>query len=240
MVMSPEAVTFDLWNTLVHNRNYGEFRIPALKHILLGHGYVFDDEVVEGAYLRGFRYSSEVIRTENDRHVEIEEIVGEVLRLLEVDDSSVFSELVPMYERAVLCDPPVLKEGVFEALDYVRERYRMGLISVTGVSYGRFIRGIMEDHGILDYFEVLSFSDEVKWVKPSVRLFQSIIVALGVAPEEIVHVGDSMKGDVVGAKRSGMRVIWVKTKEQPYVEGYKPDGVITSLLELPEALRSLE
>jgi putative hydrolase of the HAD superfamily len=240
MVMSPEAVTFDLWNTLVHNRNYGEFRIPALKHILLGHGYVFDDEVVEGAYLRGFRYSSEVIRTENYRHVEIEEIVGEVLRLLEVDDSSVFSELVPMYERAVLCDPPVLKEGVFEALDYVRERYRMGLISVTGVSYGRFIRGIMEDHGILDYFEVLSFSDEVKWVKPSVRLFQSIIVALGVAPEEIVHVGDSMKGDVVGAKRSGMRAIWVKTKEQPYVEGYKPDGVITSLLELPEALRSLE
>lgn len=238
--MSPEAVTFDLWNTLVYNRNYGEFRLPALKSILLGHGYVFDDEVIEIAYLGGFRYSSEVIRTENHRHVEIEEIVGEVLRLLEVDDSSVFSELVPMYERAVLSDPPVLKEGVFEALNYVRERYRLGLISVTGVSYGRFIRGIMEDHGILDYFEVLSFSDEVKWVKPSVRLFQSVIVALGVAPEEIVHVGDSMKGDVVGAKRSGMRVIWVKTKEQPYVEGYKPDGVITSLLELPEALRSLE
>jgi FMN phosphatase YigB (HAD superfamily) len=240
MVMSPEAVTFDLWNTLVHNRNYGEFRLPALKRILEGHGYVFDDEVVEGAYLEGFRHSSEVIKTENHRHMEIEEIVGEVLRLLGVDDGSVFSELVPMYERAVLSDPPVLKEGVFEALDYVRERYRVGLVSVTGVSYGRLIRGIMEDHGILDYFEVLSFSDEVKWVKPSVRLFQSAIEALGVAPEDIVHIGDSMKGDVVGAKKSGMRVIWVKTKEQPYVEGYEPDGVITSLLELPDALRSLE
>jgi len=211
--MSPEAVTFDLWNTLVHNRNYGEFRLPALKRILAGHGYVFDDEVVEGAYLGGFRHSSEVIKTENHRHVEIDEIVGEVLRLLDVDDVSVFSELVPMYERAVLSDPPGLKEGVFEALDY---------------------------DGILNYFEVLSFSDEVKWVKPSVRLFQSAIEALGVAPEDIVHIGDSMKGDVVGAKRSGMRVIWVKTNEQPYVEGYEPDGVITSLLELPDALRSLE
>ena len=69
MVMSPEAVTFDLWNTLVHNRNYGEFRLPALKSILGGHGYVFADGVVEGAYLGGFRYSSEVIKTEDHRHV---------------------------------------------------------------------------------------------------------------------------------------------------------------------------
>ena len=234
-----KSVTYDLWNTLVHNRNYGEFRLPALKRTLYKHGYSFEDAVVDTAYLGGFRHSGRVIKSESYRHVETEEIVGEVLRLLEVKDDTVLNKLVPMYEDSFLRDPPKLKEGVFEALEFT-SRYRVGLVSVTGVSPGRLVRSVMRAQGIIDYFDTLIFSDEVKWVKPSVKLYQSAIEALCVAPENIVHVGDSMKGDVVGAKRSGMRVIWVKTKEQPYVEGYEPDGVITSLLELPDALHSLE
>ena len=234
-----KAVTYDLWNTLVHNRNYGEFRVPALKRTLREHGYSFDDCVVEDAYLGGFRYSGRVIRAESHRHVETGEIVGEVLRLLGVEGESVLDELVPMYEDSFLCDPPQLKEGVFEALDYTK-RYRVGLVSVTGVSPGRLVRQVMREYGILDYFEALSFSDEVKWVKPNVKLYHSATVALGITPEETVHVGDSMKGDIVGAIDAGMRVVWVKTKEQPSIEGYEPHRVITSLLELPEALRSLE
>jgi len=138
-----------------------------------------------------------------------------------------------------MCDPPKLKEGVFEALEYTK-KYRVGLVSVTGVSPGRLVRQVLKEYGILDYFECLSFSDEVKWVKPNVKLYHAATEALGIAPEETVHIGDSMKGDIVGAIDAGMRVIWVKTKEQPRIEGYDPHCVITSLLELPEALRSLE
>lgn len=237
--MRIKAVTYDLWNTLVHNRNYGEFRLPGLKRKLREHGYSFDARVVEDAYLGGFRFSGRVIRSESHRHGETSEIVGEVLRLLGVKDESVLGELVPMYEESFLCDPPRLKEGVFEALDYTK-RYKVDLVSVTGVSPGRLVRPMMKEHGILGYFEALSFSDEVKWVKPNVKLYHSATEALGIAPEETVQVGDSMKGDIVGAIDAGMRVIWVNTKEQPSIEGYDPHWVITSLLELPEALRSLE
>jgi putative hydrolase of the HAD superfamily len=239
MGMRIRAVTYDLWNTLVHNRNYGEFRLPALKRTLNEHGYGFDDAVVEDAYIGGFRYSGRIIRAEGHRHVETHEIVGEVLRLLGVEDGGILEKMVPFYEDSFMCDPPKLKEGVFEALEYTK-KYRVGLVSVTGISPGRLVRQVMKEYGILDYFECLSFSDEVKWVKPNVKLYQAATDALGIAPEETVHIGDSMKGDIVGAIDAGMRVIWVKTKEQPSIEGYEPHGVITSLLELPEALRSLE
>lgn len=234
-----KAVTYDLWNTLVHNRNYGEFRVPSLKRILKENGYRFKDSVVEDAYLGGFRYSGRVIRSENHRHVEPQEIVGEVLRLLRIEKDNMIDELALMYEDSFMCDPPKLKEGVFEALEYTK-KYKVGLVSVTGVSPGRLVRGVMEGYGILDYFDTLSFSDEVKYVKPNVQLYHHATEALGVAPEDTVHIGDSMKGDIVGAIDAGMKVIWVKTKEQPKIEGYEPHGVITSLLELPEALRSLE
>jgi len=45
---------------------------------------------------------------------------------------------------------------------------------------------------------------------------------------------------VVGAIDAGMRVIWVKTKEREFIPGYEPAGVIESLFELPDVLRSLE
>ena len=234
-----KAVTYDLWNTLVHNRNYGEFRLPALKKALVDYGHSFDDKTVEDAYLGGFRHSGRIIRSENHRHVETQEIVTEVLRLLEVEDGKLLGELATMYEDSFMCDPPKLKEGVFEALEYTR-KYSVALVSVTGVSPGRLVRSVMEDYGILGYFEALSFSDEVKWVKPNVKLYHYATEQLGVSPEETVHIGDSMKGDIVGAIDAGMKVIWVKTKEMDYIEGYEPDGVITSLLELPAVLKSLE
>ena len=149
-------------------------------------------------------------------------------------------ELVRVYEEAILSDPPRLKEGVFEVLDYVNGKYKVGLISVTGVSPGRILRRILEEHGVLDYFDALVFSDEVKLVKPNPDLFRACLAMLDCAPQMVVHVGDSYKSDIVGAIDAGMRTIWVKTREQEQRPGYVPDAVITSLLEFPETLRALE
>ena len=238
--MTIEAITFDLWNTLVHNRNYGEFRLPALDKILRSNGVEVSAEALQEAYLSGFRYSSKVIPAEGYRHVETHEIVDKVLESVGFTSPETRSEIVRAYEEAFLCDPPRLKDGVFEALDYVKGRYKIGLISVTGVSPGRLVRETLKDHGVLDYFDVLTFSDEVKLVKPNPGLFTACLDLLDVAPEKAVHVGDSFKSDIVGAIDSGMKTIWVKTREQEQKPGYSPDAVISSLLEFPEALRVLE
>lgn len=237
--MQLEAVTFDLWNTLIHNRNFGEFRLPALNRILGTRGVEVGEKVLNEAYMAGFSYSSKTIPVEGYRHIETWEIVDKVLESVGYYSSEARNEIVQMYEEAILCNPPTLKEGVFEALEYVQGRYKIGLISVTGVSPGRIIRNILYDLEILDYFEVLTFSDEVKYVKPNPLLFKDCLDELGVKPEKTVHVGDSFKSDIVGAIDSGMRTIWVKTLEQVQKEGYIPDYVIHSLLEIPKALRSL-
>jgi len=238
--MTIEAITFDLWNTLVHNRNYGEFRVPALDKILRSNGIELTTDALQEAYMSGFRYSSRVIPAEGYRHVETHEIVDKVLESVGFTSPETRDELVRAYEEAFLCDPPRLKDGVFEALDYVKVRYKIGLISVTGVSPGRFVRDTLRDHGVLDYFDVLIFSDEVKLVKPNPRLFTTCLELLDVAPENTVHVGDSFKSDIVGAIDAGMRTIWVKTREQVQKQGYVPDAIISGLNEFPEALRTLE
>lgn len=238
--MQLEAVTFDLWDTLVYTRNYSEFRLPQLTKILREQGLSnTDDEILE-AYQAGFNYSMRTIPLEGYRHIETNEIVEKVLEKVGFTSEAARNKLIHIYEEAILCDPPKLKEGVFEALDYVKDRYRIGLISVTGVSPGRIVREILREYGVLDYFEVLTFSDEVKLVKPNPRLFTTCLDELDVEPCNAVHVGDSFKSDIVGAIDAGMRSIWVKTREQVMKPGYKPDAVISSLLEFPDALRALE
>jgi HAD superfamily hydrolase (TIGR01509 family) len=237
--MTIEAVTFDLWDTLVYNRNYGEYRLPELKRILQTCGLALTDDEVNEAYMSGFRHSSRVIPAEGYRHVETREIVDKALETIGYSSAETRDLLVKVYEEAILSDPPKLKEGVFEALEYVRGRYKVGLISVTGVSPGRIVREILRDHGILHYFDVLTFSDEVKLVKPNPRLFTACLNELNVRPENAVHVGDSYKSDVIGAIDAGMRTIWVKTREQEQKRGYVADVILDSLFELPDALRVL-
>lgn len=233
-----KALTFDLWDTLVYPRNYGEFRLPALRRLLMENGVFLDDEKLNTVYQSGWSYSKHVIRTQGQRHVETGEIVDTVLKNAGLHKPPNRGAVIRMYEEAVLMDPPGLKEGAIEALEAVKGRYKLGLVSVTGVSPGRLMRDIMEDHGILHYFETLAFSDEVGYVKPNARLFTAALDELGAKPADSVHIGDSVKSDVVGARNTGMRVVWVKSREQRMVA--EPDVTIGSLRQLPEALKALE
>jgi len=59
-----------------------------------------------------------------------------------------------------------------------------------------------------------------------------------VAPDQVVLVGDDLDSDVGGAQRHGMAGLLVKTgKFRPqYLEQshIQPDGILTSIAELPE------
>ena len=52
--------------------------------------------------------------------------------------------------------------------------------------------------------------------KPDARIFQAAAARLGVAPSEVLHVGDDPQLDVVGARAAGMRVAWINRERQPW------------------------
>jgi HAD superfamily hydrolase (TIGR01549 family) len=234
------AVTFDLWNTLVHNRNYGELRLPRLREFLSRNGVELDDDRLLEVYQAGFRYSSELHRGSGRRHVMTDEIVGHVMDHVGLRDRCDWAPLVEAYEEAILSDPPKLREDARETLEALHGRVRIGLISDTGTSPGRVVRRILGDYGVLDYFDVTVFSDEVGYCKPNEVVFSVALEALGVEPGEALHVGDLIKNDVVGAKRAGMRTAWLKTTDQEYAPEDAPDYIISSLTEVIGIVEAVE
>jgi putative hydrolase of the HAD superfamily len=103
---------------------------------------------------------------------------------------------------------------------------------------GAVLRLVFERHGLLDWFRVLTFSDECGIRKPAPEIFLRTLRQVGVAPEDAVHVGDDPVLDVEGARDAGMRAIQV-TPSGRATGPVKPDAVVTRLGDLPAVLAGL-
>src|SRR3990172_4674974 len=81
---------------------------------------------------------------------------------------------------------------VIPTFEWLRERgYRIGSVTNRALG-GEPFRHELGHFGLLDYFEVLSISCDVGYMKPHAAIFEHALEALGVAPEETVMVGDSL------------------------------------------------
>ena len=118
------------------------------------------------------------------------------------------AELIRAHEEMELEVSPDLIPGVKQALDELHEAgFRLGVISDTVFSPGRTLRVLLEREGLLGLFDALVFSDEVLRSKPDPAVVLRACDALGVAPQELVHVGDRAEKDVSGPHAVGARAI---------------------------------
>ena len=80
---------------------------------------------------------------------------------------------------------------------------KIGLISNAARS-SKTYRRMFRSYGISSYFDHLTVSSEVGFLKPRKEIFESALKQLDVAPEEALHVGDLFEADVAGAASVGM------------------------------------
>lgn len=70
--------------------------------------------------------------------------------------------------------------------------------------------------------------------KPDPRIFMLGVEALGLLPEQVVVVGDSMEKDILPARQAGCRTVWLRGEQwtNAPVDESLPDLIITDLKEL--------
>ena len=74
--------------------------------------------------------------------------------------------------------------------------------------------------------------------KPDARIFLAAAEKLGIAPENILHVGDDPELDVAGARDAGLRTAWINRRGHPWpgALGAAPDLDVRDLAALVEWL----
>jgi putative hydrolase of the HAD superfamily len=93
-----------------------------------------------------------------------------------------------------------------EVLATLAERYPMQLVSNF---YGN-VDEVLRDFDIRRYFNGIIESAVVGVRKPDARIFLLGCVALGLQPEEVLVVGDSLKKDILPARSIGCQTAWIK------------------------------
>lgn len=93
------------------------------------------------------------------------------------------------------------------------EKYPLQLVSNF---YGN-VDEVLRDFNIRQYFNGVIESAVVGVRKPDARIFMLGCVALGLKPEEVLVVGDSLKKDILPARSIGCETAWIKGR------GWTPD-----------------
>jgi putative hydrolase of the HAD superfamily len=109
-------------------------------------------------------------------------------------------------------------------------------VAAVSNASGRHQRVKIAALGLSQYFDSVLIAGEVGCAKPDRVIFHTACVGLGVSPHDVVHVGDRLHADAIGARDAGMHGVWLN-RHGPR-EGAMPRGVttISSLSELPELL----
>ena len=92
--------------------------------------------------------------------------------------------------------------GVEETLDEFRKK---GIgISVLSNNDGR-LHKVLCDLGIRKWFHKVFISEEIGTLKPSAEIFRHVERNLNYKPVELMHIGDSLEADYLGAIRVGWK-----------------------------------
>jgi FMN hydrolase / 5-amino-6-(5-phospho-D-ribitylamino)uracil phosphatase len=127
----------------------------------------------------------------------------------------------------------VFYDDVLPALHRLAQRYPLWALTNGNADLARV--------GLLGLFQGCISARGLGVAKPDVRIFHAASHAAGVAPEQVLHVGDDMVLDVHGAHQAGMQAVWLRRASHGGGGGAVPEGprghhTCSDLLQLADAL----
>src|ERR671914_2474937 len=198
------AVTYDCWGTLLKDHDWEgamDIRLSALRRFL----------DLDESDARGLLEEAWARHDEAWKQVETfgpGRMAAYCLEAKGIFDDDAIGELTREFEEASIQSGVDAVDGAAETLQALADAgIRRGLVCDTGFTPGRVVRGILEEKGLLQYLEVLCFSDEVGVPKPGNEIFAKALAELGARPPEAVHIGDLKRTDIAGARDIGMHAV---------------------------------
>ncbi|MBI4565642.1 MAG: HAD family hydrolase [Planctomycetes bacterium] len=243
------AVTFDLWETLIHEESGVEadrraHRLREIGRVLAAAGVSVAPDALSHAHETVFARLASVWNSNLDVSVLEQTQIFLELALgpsaLSRLPSGVLLEAARIYGGAAIHHPPSAVQGAMETLKDCHDRgLRLALICNTGRTPGKVLRDLLHRMGLRNFFDALFFSDELRQRKPAPSVFQKALFRLGVPPGESLHLGDRIESDLAGARNAGMITTHLRRPGGNVAPDGVADHVIADLREFPALLDRL-
>ncbi len=115
------------------------------------------------------------------------------------------------------------------ALEFLSSRYP--LVSLSNGNADLFRTGISR------YFRAGISAREFGKGKPDPGIFHAAAGAVEVCPTQVLHVGDDVTLDVLGALNAGMQAVWVNRSDHAWPHDSKAPITVANLMQLCDLLK---
>lgn len=236
--MPIRAVTFDFWRTLFYasskSKERKALRVRRLS-ALLG--------IPEHAIIPAFKYvSNEFTRIHifEQRTPPPADAVPMLCAQagIPVPDEK-FDAILEAITNTFDDHPPDMIPGARDAVRAAATLVPVGLISDTGLTPGTHLKKLLAREEMAPHFTAFTFSDEVGVAKPQSAMFHHAAHHLGVAPSELLHIGDLEPTDIAGAINVGAFPALFAGDNTRYIEGTRARRVFHNWQQFIDALPTL-
>ena len=191
----PEAIIFDLGDTVLEERSYN-----------IAAGYdVISKHLCPSASLEELRIATAKHQSGNSEFKLLEWINSHLLNpqgLITAQDV----ELELWNETVSLA----LKPDIKRVLDFLVDRN----IRIAAISNAIFSSSCMKvelaKHNIDKYFEFIISSADYGIRKPSTEIFELALSTLQMEPQSTWYIGDNWDADIIGSTSANMTAVWFK------------------------------
>ena len=172
------------------------------------------DDEINRARETGLRFLTEnrfitTVEAECEQFYQYYSILSDELGL----DLSAEQRMAVARDRACNMENYIPYPGIHEALETLRETYKLGVISDTWPS----IEQQLDYLGISRYFSCRTFSCFLGVFKPDVRMYQDALYKSGASAEEAVFIDDSIR-NLEGAAALGILPILIAANPEADVK----------------------
>jgi FMN phosphatase YigB (HAD superfamily) len=242
------AIAFDLFDTLV-DQNHDRLMPVEVEGRKIGptvpalHGHAVESA---GITLSLLEFAEELGRIDRALRADTIEQGIELATLdrfvalathLGCDAAFELAQALTEVHMGLLSDAVTVPEHHEAILTSLALDYQLALCS--NFTHAPTARAILSQAGFDAHLGPVVISEEIGIRKPRGEIFEAVHDAMALAPEEILHVGDSLEADVSGAASVGMKTVWLTRRVHDpdatlsRFEGPRPDFALDDLMDLP-------
>ncbi|MFX0162275.1 MAG: HAD family hydrolase [Candidatus Hodarchaeota archaeon] len=239
------AILFDFGNTLVRVVYNYDIQVASLYNFFIKEGFAFPSLWDFKETYSRTRDEQRLISQKTLKEIDLDERFCKVLEKFGYSchpETDLIIKAIDLY-IGVFFRGVELHPGLKDLLRDLKTVYNLKLGIISNFPRSKDLLNSLKKFKIIDFFDTITISADVGWIKPHKAIFKKAISDLKISTNEAIFVGDNFYADVYGAKKFGMRAAYLKTDESPQnshlADEYtvKPDWVINSLNELRSILK---
>ena len=228
-----EVVSFDCYGTLI---DWERGILPPLKQLLSNREIDFSDD---GTLELFAEFESELEKDEND-YIEYRKILQEIVKRFgqrfnfEPTETESGTEINCLVDSIKNWQP---FPDTVAALSALKQKYKLAVISnIDDDLFAGTAKHLKVE------FDWLITAEKVRSYKPSTRNFEIALETMGIPPEKLLHVAQSVYHDIVPATSMGISTVWVNRRHDKTGFGAtmpasgKPDLEVPDLKTLVESI----